>query len=305
MRWSQLVFIVLIAAVTITALWFLVRTSSTSPAVLSLPSAAPAAGLKIAASIPPLQSIAQSIGGDKVQALVLLPPGASPHTFEPKISELARLQGTSAVFVIGHGLDDWVQEMVDDPDILVTVDQGIELRPNTDPDEPGPDDPHYWLSFANTRKIAATIAAKLQELDPGQAAIYQANLEKFEQDSRSAQTQNQERLVNLPNKNLVTFHDAWGYFAAENGLTVVASFEPAAGKEPTPQSLKELSDTVRRYQIKTIFSEPQLSTETLDAFLQDLGVSVRELDPLGGEAGSGDFLEVLVRNSEIIAEAQK
>ncbi len=304
MRWSQIIFIVVIAAVTVAALWLLVSASS-APSVSAPRTGSASVGLKVGASIPPLQSIVKAIGQDKVTTIGLLPPGASPHTFEPKVSDVAKLQGARVAFVIGHGLDDWARDMVADPATLMTVDEGIALRPNKDSDEAGPDDPHYWLSFENTRQIARTIAAKLQEIDPRNAGFYAANLEKFEQEIMAAKETSRKKFEGIKNDKIVTFHDAWEYFAAEQGLTVAATFEPTAGKEPTPQYLKDLQQTVRRYQIKTIFSEPQLSTETLDAFLADVGVAVQNLDELGVSSEGQSYLDTLTADAQIIAESLK
>ncbi len=304
MRWPQLIFIIVVAAITAAALWLLVGTSETPKTPRPGTSPAPS-GLKVAASIPPLQSIAKTIGQDKVATIGLLPPGASPHTFEPKVSDLAKLQGAQVTFVIGHGLDDWARDMVADPATVMTVDAGIRLRANKDSDGSGPDDPHYWLSFDNTRQIARTMATRLQELDPGNADVYAANLEKFDHEITAAKEASLKNFANTKNDKIITFHDAWEYFAAEMNLEVAATFEPAAGKEPTPQYLHELQQTVRRYSVNTIFSEPQLSTETLDAFLSDLGVGVRDLDPLGSGQAGEDYLATLTRNAEIISESLK
>ncbi len=304
MRWSQLSFILVVTAITLAALWLLVS-SSTPTKMTQLQSPPIDTGVKVAVSIPPLQSIVKSIGGDKVTAVVLLPPGASPHTFEPTISELTKLQGAAAVFTIGHGLDDWAGEMVADPATLVTVDNGIALRANKDSDEAGPDDPHYWLSFDNAGQIARNITAKLQTIDPANAEFYAANLEKFNQEAMLAKEASRQEFAGIKTDKIITFHDAWEYFAAEMDLVVAATFEPSAGKEPTPQYLKELQETVRRYQVKTIFSEPQLSTAALDAFLTDLGIRVQVLDPLGaGQEGQG-YLETLTQNAKIISESLK
>lgn len=305
MRWSQLIFIIVVAAITAAALWLLVSASATPKAPLPSTGGSNVAGLKVAASIPPLQSIAKTIGQDKVATIGLLPPGASPHTFEPKVSDVAKLQGVAVAFVIGYGLDDWARDMVADPATVMAVDSGIQLQPNKDSDKSGPDDPHYWLSFENTRQIARTITTKLQEIDPSNTDFYAANLAKFDQEITVAKEASLKNFANAKSDKIVTFHDAWEYFAAEQGLEVAATFEPAAGKEPTPQYLNELQQTVRRYQIKTIFSEPQLSTETLDAFLADAGVTVVNLDPLGDGTGEASYLATLTQDAQIMAESLK
>ena len=302
MRSSQLIFIIVVVLVTMAALWLLVSSSVNRPDQVS--SVSTETGLKIGASIPPLQSILASVGGSKITPIVLLAPGASPHTFEPKISEMSRLQGAETVFVIGHGLDEWAQAMVAEPTEIITVDQGIALRESAEDHASAAADPHYWLSFDNIRQIARNMAVRLKEVDPVNSDYYESNLKNFEQEVAAAKNTSQEELSGRKSSQIVTFHDAWEYFAAEMGLEIAATFEPEAGKEPTPQYLAQLQQTVQRYGINTIFSEPQLSDETLTSLFNDLGIKVVTLDPLGAEP-SGNFLETMVRNSQIISSTLK
>jgi zinc transport system substrate-binding protein len=103
----------------------------------------------------------------------------------------------------------------------------------------------------------------------------------------------------------VTFHDAWYYFADEFGLDVVATFEPAGGKEPTPQSLTELEDVIRREKVKVLFTEPQLSIQSLQPLLDDLQVTTAVLDPLGNAFNNQTYLDLMRQNAHQIAEALK
>ncbi len=299
MRWAQLIFVLIVAVITVAVLWLLV--SSAVPRPDSDQPVLPGAGLKIGVSIPPLQSILARVGGSKVTPIVLLAPGASPHTFEPKISEMSRLQGTETVFVIGHGLDDWAQVMVAEGARIIPVDQGIVLRESAEDHAGAAADPHYWLAFENIRQIARNIVSRLKEVDPVHSDYYESNLKNFEQEVSAAKAASQAELSRRKSNRIVTFHDAWEYFAAEMGLEVAATFEPDAGKEPTPQYLAQLQKTVQRYEISTIFSEPQLSSETLTALLGDLEIKVVNLDPLGADL-SESFLETMIQNSKIISE---
>jgi ABC-type Zn uptake system ZnuABC Zn-binding protein ZnuA len=243
--------------------------------------AADAGKLKVAATIFPLADIARNIGGDKITVITIMPPGASPHTFEinPRIVESA--MGMTMLFKIGAGLDNWAEgitgAMREKPQI-VDLSKVIRLRKLPD----GSADPHYWLNLENGMIIAKTIADSLSVLDPADTEFYQENLTKYLEELRGANDQLKKMFVNLPDKKLATFHEAWFYFAQAYGLEVTTAFEPFPGKEPTPEFLAEFTKTIKENKIKVIFTEPQFSTEVIIQVAKDLGVKLQLVDPEGG-----------------------
>lgn len=274
------------------------------------PSSLTASRMKVAATIIPLSDIAQNIGGDKIEAFSLLPPGASPHTFEPTPELIKKLQDVKILFMIGHGLDDWAKTLTQDiPGIMtVVVDGGIALRkpgriPTIGVHDEGADDPHYWLDAMNGQKIAATIAGALAQADPTDAATFKKNLESYQ--GRIADTDTAIRNMLKPHAGakLVTHHDAWQYFAAAYGLEVVGSFEPSPGKDLTPKEMAELEDLIRSNGIKTVFIEPQLSEQVVRPIADDLKLNIRVLDPEGGSLQAKSYLDMLETNARTIAES--
>jgi len=107
----------------------------------------------------------------------------------------------------------------------------------------------------------------------------------------------------LPDKKMITFHDAWAYFAEEFGLEIVGTFEPFPGKQPTPRYLAELQDVARRNKVKAVFSEPQLSDQAIASFVKDIGLELYVLDPLGGIEGRDSYIKLLTYNTDVIVEA--
>jgi len=277
---------------------------------------------KIAATIPPLKSIASEIAGDQIEVELVLPSGASPHTFEPTAGDLSRLENAEMVLAIGHGLDDWATPIAESLGAVTkTVDQDIELlemSADAHSDEDHHDhnteaetehahshadqtvNPHYWLSVTNAKQIAKNIAGEITALDSQNQELYERNLAQYEAELDQLNSDIRNELASIPNRNIVTFHNAWPYFAADYDLEVVATFEPSPGKEPTPQYLKELQEAVAEYNVKTIFTEPQLSTQSLQSFLDDMDVSVAVLDPLGGDS----YLEMMRQNAAAISDSQ-
>jgi zinc transport system substrate-binding protein len=265
--------------------------------------------LKVAATIFALADIAQNVGGDRADVMTLLPPGASPHTFEPTPDLIKKLQDAKILFMIGHGLDDWAVTLAQSvPGLtLVVVDTGIKLRaPGSAPaigfhDEDGQTDPHYWLDAGNGQKIAATIADNLERSDPDNAAAYRENLAKYQNQIAHTDETIRDLLKPHAGAKLITHHDAWQYFAAAYGLVIAGSFEPSPGKNLTPKELAALEDLIRKEKIKTLFIEPQLSNQIVKPVADDLKLNIRKLDPEGGTAKS--YLDLMETNARTIAES--
>ncbi|MDD5099046.1 MAG: metal ABC transporter substrate-binding protein, partial [Candidatus Colwellbacteria bacterium] len=139
--------------------------------------------------------------------------------------------------------------------------------------------------------------------DPENESYFSENLAVFKEKADEADLEIRETLAPYEGREIVTFHDAWGYFAEEYGLKVVASFEPFPGDEPTPGYLKDLSDAVKEKNIGVIFSEPAFSADSVRAFTSDLGINLFVLYPAEEYSSQATFIETMVYNAKTIAEA--
>ena len=282
--------------------------------------------LTISTTIFPLSSIVKEIGGDNVKVVNILPPGASPHTYEPTPDTIAELQSARILFSIGHGADDWVRNLVSQPELdtlkLVYVDNGIKLKkisneksaidlnPTSDhenhsEEQHGSEDPHYWLSGENGIIIAQTVEKELEQLDPDNTEYYRNNLNHFVSDLDKTNLDIKTSFNELPNKNIITHHGAWFYFADAYGLNIVGVFELAPGLEPTANDIAKLQSTIKEKNVGAIFLEPQLSSQTIDSFIADTGVKVGVLDPIGGVENRMSYIELLQYNAQIVKNALK
>jgi len=306
----------------------------------------------VATTIFPLYDITQQVAGDKFEVVLMLPPGASPHTFDPQPSLLKDLQGSQAIFAIGHGLDDWttvVAESINAP--IVTVDGDINLREseeshkehfdeegsehhhedenmddgtheehehelkdkhadvhkeNTDAHEGhdhGPVDPHYWLSLNNAKQITMNIANELSELDPENASTYITRAEAYVEKIVALEIETKDTTESILNKNIISLHDAWYYFAEDFELNLVGTFEPSAGKEPTPQYIISLQEEIADHDVLVLFIEPQLSQSSIKSFADDNNLGIAIIDPLGGVDGRNTYLELMRYNIYQVADA--
>lgn len=291
---------------------------------------------RIAATIFPLYDIAKNVADGVTDVALVLPPNASPHTFEPSPRLVASLQEIEALYAIGHGLDEWAFELVPEEAGKIVVDKGLAIISTEDRHREGHDlgdadehdeheegdghdeheedehghehgetDPHYWLSVPNGQMIARTIAADLIERFPGQKDRIEKNLEDYLDELDLVEAEIQTILRDIRNRKIITMHDAWYYFAVHHRLDIVGTFEPAPGREPTPRYLAELTDAVNSFGARVIYSEPQISTESIEAFAADRGLKIAELDPIGGVPGRETFKKLMKYNARTIGENQE
>jgi len=258
----------------------------------------------VAATIFPVYDIAKNVAGDAVKVTLILPPGTDAHSFEPSPSLLKELSGARAVYAIGHQIDDWSTVLVEDVGAeIVLVDKGVTLRESTDIED-GPFDPHYWLTVPNAKIIAATIADDLTVRFPEQTQTFSDNLKTYLQNLDETDAEIRVNLKDILNKNIVTFHDAWYYFASEYGLTVAGTFEPTAGREPTPQYLAALVSKIKEANVKTLYYEPQMSITGFETFANDYNVKLKVLDDIGGVVPYDSYINLMKTNASTLQNNQ-
>ncbi len=271
---------------------------------------------KVGATIFPIYDLVRVIGQEEIDAVLILPPGASPHNFEPTPSVIKALQGSSLIFQIGHGLDSWTTSISQSiPRArVVTLDRNIQLLPTADIDEHtgeeeedhehGPIDPHYWMDPTNAYIMIDTIVDELSQIDPAHAELFVARANTFKDELERKDYEWMQKMAEVPNKKIVTFHDAFNYFAQRFQFQVVATFEPFPGREPTPQYLIDLKNNILKYNVKTLYVEPQFPTAALETFAKDNDLSIATLDP-EGSSDRTSYLEMIGYNVETIIQNQK
>lgn len=267
----------------------------------------------VAATIFPIYDIAKNIAGNNMDVELLLPPGASPHTFEPTPQQVQDLQGVRTFFTIGD-LDEWAHDIIDTiagaEDVhladFVNVrkfEEEGEHHEEEDEHDHGSVDPHYWLDPANAALIAKTISDTLIEIDPENRDDYLANLQKYEAQLVELNGFISQRLANVRENPFITMHDAWGYFEEAFDLTIAGAFEQSPGREPTPQELAQLTELVEENEVRVIFTEPQLSTQSIEPIARDLGLTIEILDPIGGEGERNSYIDMMKFNAEQISKS--
>ncbi len=265
-------------------------------------------GPKVVVSIFPLYDIVKNVAGDEVETQLILPPGASPHTFDYTPTQVKEALSADAMFVVGHSIDNWAKGLATAAEItnVIVVDKNVNLLPLefVDPDGVSADnlDPHYWLSIKNAEGMANQIKDELSALYPDKASKFEANYSKYSAELQATDIQIAGEFKNRQGIRIATFHNAYSYFAKDYGINIVASFEEFPGKEPTPKYLQEFEEQVRSSGTRVIFVEPQFATSSLQPIAEDLGVNLLVLDPLGGVPGRNTYLNLMQFNAHQVLE---
>lgn len=303
MKLSKLYISLIILAIVALIIYLLSTKNSARP--ISLSDSKP----KVAVSIFPIYDLARNIAGDKVEVVLLLPPGSSPHTYEPSVEQAVSLTGSRALFIVGHGLDDWGKQISKTadipPDRLIVLDKYIKLISSQDDhtDEVAGFDPHYWLSVDNARLISRQIAEDLSVIFPQYASEFTQNLTGYTDRLSALDTEIESKLSRLKQKDIATFHHAWAYFGRDHGINIVTTFEEFPGEEPTADYLAGFQSQIRQSGIKAIFSEPQFSTKPLQSIADDLGISISQLDPIGGSGNLSSYESLIRYNLQQLVDA--
>lgn len=264
----------------------------------------------VAATIFPIYDIVRSIAGTDAEVKLIVPPGTSPHSFDISAETVKGLQDADVVFNIGHGVDDWMtsfQQAI--PNVrVIGMDKGITLREavrneHEDEEEHGGVDPHYWLDPNNAKIMAVTITDELIRLDPSHQEAYTERKDQFITKLEAQDILWKNQLAEFTKRDILTFHDAFYYFANHFNLHVVATYEPFVGKEPSPQYLANLHGVVKEHNLRVLFIEPQLSRAGLDAFAADVGAAIGVLDEMGGKDGKESYIDLISANVREVEQA--
>jgi zinc transport system substrate-binding protein len=250
------------------------------------------ARVRAVVSIMPQKFFLEQLAGDLVEVTVMVPPGASPHTYEPRPSQMMALNAADVYFSIGVEFEKiWIPRFRQLNGSLIFVDssRGIEKMPmvaekemgekreNTSPNRSF--DPHIWLAPRLVRKISKTMADSLSTIDPDHRQKYQQHLATWKK--KLQQLDEQLYQATRPMQDhpcFLVFHPSWRYFAREYELRQLAVEHH--GSEPGPRSLVALIDRASKLGIKTIFVQPQYQGNSARVLSQALGGNVVKIDPL-------------------------
>lgn len=228
------------------------------------------------------------------------------HDYQLIPADLKTLEKADAFVINGAGMEAFMDKVIkQQPDLdIIEAAKGMELLK----DENGEDNPHVWVAISGAITEVKNIAEGLAAADSKNAAAYKDNADKYIKLLEAQREKMHQQLDNIPNKDIVTFHEAFPYFAKEFGLNIVAVVEREPGTEPSAGELAELIDNIKQTNVKALFAEPQYSKKAAESIAKETGAKVYMLDPVvTGEktAPADSYINAMEQNLQVLVEALK
>ena len=226
------------------------------------------------------------------------------HDYQLMTEDMKTLEKADAFVINGAGMEDFMGKVTEQQKKLKVIDasRGIELIH----DEEG-DNPHVWLSVTDAIAQVRNIADQLKEADPAHADAYEKNAAAYIEKLTALKTEMHAALDNVPHKDIVTFHEAFPYFAKEFNLNIIGVVEREPGTEPTPTELQETIEQVNALPTKVLFTEPQYSPAAAETIARETGAKIYTLDPVvTGEAtpaAKNAYIDTMKANMKVLQEA--
>ena len=282
--------------------------------------------LRVAATTSVLSDLAGRVGGERVEAFSIVPVGGSPETFQPSPRDAGRVSEARVVFENGLGLDAWVEDLIESAggeeqrvvelsEGLQTLEEGEHEEEGAGGEEPGAEDghehaggnPHLWLDVSYAEQYVEKIRDALVEADPEGADAYEANAEEYLAELEELDAYVREQVSGIPEerRKLVTFHDAFPYFAEAYGFEMVGVVLENPDAEPSSRAVAEVTRTIEREGVPAVFTEPQFNAALADTVAREAGVAVYELytDTLVEDEDGSSYTQMMRTNADRVAEA--
>ncbi len=283
--------------------------------------------MKVAASIVPLADFCRNVGGELVEVETMVPPGASPHTYEPTSKQMKFLSDAKVFVQNGLELDTWatgIMKKVDNPGLIIVVAgdevprQGLlEVGVDHEDGEEGEGqkrdhgvyNPHVWLDPNLAAYEVEAIREGLTEADPENEETYRENAKEYIEKLVELDRYVIDKTAGFSEEKCVSFHPAWKYFARRYGLEQVGVVEELPGKEPSAGDIARLIDIIRKEGVKVIFTEPQFKPKAAETIAAESGARVvlETLDPLGDpdDPETNTYLKLMKHDVGVMEKAME
>ena len=254
----------------------------------------------------PFRAIVAPVLGDRATVRALLPAGASPHTYEPRPSDM-RMLATADAFIYGAPqLDGWAARMESRRVAPMISWMPDALLLTLEDHDHGGIDPHFWMDPLAVKGLLPGLVDFFCEGDMEGCTEYRRNAEEFGRRLTSLNDSLTTMLAPVRGSTILLSHPFLGYFAARYGIEVAGIIEEIPGSEPTPQDMQRMVHVVQRSGARAIFTQPQLPARAAEAVAEVVGLPVVPLNPLStGDSGSFSYEELLYYNGEKVLNALK
>jgi len=267
-----------------------------------VPTTASAGALTIVSTVAPITSIVANIAGDRASINGVVPEGTNSHTFEPPPQVSKLLEDADVVFVNGLRLEEPALKLAEQnaPDGAAIVPLGDVVLPESEylydfsfPKQDGKPNPHLWTDPTYAIKYAGVIRDTLAEHDPDNAGYYGTNHDAFVARATALSDALKADQATIPagKKQLLTYHDAYAYFAKTYGWEVIGAVQPSNFEDPQPKEIARIIDQVRARQVPVIFGSEVFPSKVLEQIAAETGARYEDTlrdDDLPGEPGDAE-----------------
>lgn len=266
--------------------------------------------LKVVTTFTIIADMARNVAGDAAEVTSITKPGAEIHEYQPTPGDIRRAQGADLILVNGFNLELWFsrfyQRLKNVPEVTVT--KGIQPLGITEGPYNGKPNPHAWMSPDNALIYVDNIRKALQQYDPANADVYQANADRYKAQIQQTLAPMRAAIDKLPENQrwLVTSEGAFSYLARDLGLKELYLWPINADQQGTPQQVRKVIDAVRANQIPTIFSESTISAKPAEQVAREAGIhygGVLYVDSLSNSDGPvPTYLDLLRVTTDTVAK---
>ncbi|HEX3032714.1 MAG TPA: zinc ABC transporter substrate-binding protein [Bacillota bacterium] len=264
--------------------------------------------LVIAASFYPMYIMTLNIAGNIPGVRVVqMSPNQSGclHDYQFTPSDMTTLEDARIFVINGAGMEAFMEKALSgQPELkVVEASQGLSLIKNASDGQPNP---HVWVGISGAIQEVRNISAQLAKVDPAHAQQYSANAAAYVKKLEALRQRMHQSLDGIKNRDIVTFHEAFPYFAREFNLKVVAVVEREPGSQPSAGELAATISLVRASKVKALFAEAQYPAKAAETIARETGARLYVLDP--GVTGSPDadaYLNTMNNNLKVLEEALK
>lgn len=223
------------------------------------------------------------------------------HDYSLSVEQVRNAEGAYVIVTSGAGLEDFMEDLFVGRDRVIDSSDGITMLECTDEhhDHHHEQDAHIWLAPENAKQMAQNICTGLCEIYPEHTERFRANLAKLEAELDALQTYGEETLSSLSCREMVTFHDGFGYFAQAFDLTIAAAVEEESGSEASAKELIHLIELMQARNIPAVFTEVNGSASAATIISSEIGVSIHTLNM----GMTGDYFEIMRKNIDTVKEA--
>ncbi len=227
------------------------------------------------------------------------------HDYALKPEDLKALEKADLFIINGAGMESFLDDVIRQQDCLKIIEASKDIPLLMD--EGGEENPHVWVSVSNAVAYVNNIATQLSAVDNSNESLYKANAQAYVKKLEALKDEMHEELKPLVNRDIITFHEAFPYFAQEFNLNIAAVVEREPGSEPTPRELEAIIDTIEETGIRALFAEPQYSSRAAEMIARDTGARIYTLDPVVTGESNADaydaYIDAMKKNKETLLEA--